>query len=63
MVSKCHIRHVKVFRKFPVRVVCGPSIIDEHGCLRKDNKSVLCNRLGVVQVDPSTSDVVIVDSQ
>ena len=26
MVSKCHLRHVKVFRKFPVRVVCGSSI-------------------------------------
>ena len=40
-----------------------PSLIDEYDCLRKDNKSVLCNRLGVVQVDPSTPDVVIVDMQ
>ena len=37
------------------------SLIDEYGCLRKCNKSVLCNRLGVVQVDPSTPDVVIYD--
>ena len=40
-----------------------PSLIYEYGCLRKGNKSVLCNLLGVVQVDPSTSDVVIVDMQ
>ena len=40
-----------------------PSLIYEYGCLRKGNKSVLCNRLGVVQVDPSTPDVVIVDMQ
>ena len=31
--------------------------------MRKGNKSVLCNRLGVEQVDPSTPDVVIVDMQ
>ena len=40
-----------------------PSLIDEYGCLWKGNKSVLCNRLGVVQVDPSTPDVVIGDMQ
>ena len=40
-----------------------PSLIYEYGCLRKGNKSVLCNRLGVVQVDPSTPDVFIVDMQ
>ena len=40
-----------------------PSLIDEYDCLRKANKSVLCNRLGVVQVDPSTPDVVTVDMQ
>ena len=40
-----------------------PSLIDEYCCLRKRNQSVLCNRIGVVQVDPSTSDVVIVDMQ
>ena len=41
-----------------------PSFIDEYGCLLKGNKSVLCNRIGVVQVDPSsTSDVVIVNMQ
>ena len=40
-----------------------PSLIDEYGCLRKGKKSVLCNRLGVVQIDPSTPDVVIVDMQ
>ena len=40
-----------------------PSLIDEYGCLRRGNKSGLCNRLGVVQVDPSTPDVVIVDIQ
>ena len=40
-----------------------PSLIDGYGCLRKGKKSVLCNRLGVVQIDPSTPDVVIVDMQ
>ena len=40
-----------------------PSLINVYGCLRKGNKSVLCNRLGVVQVDPSTPDVVTVDMQ
>ena len=40
-----------------------PSLIDDYGCLWKRNQSVLCNRLGVVQVDPSTPDVVIVDMQ
>ena len=40
-----------------------PSLVDEYGCLRKGNNSVLCNRLGVVQVDPSTPYVVIVDMQ
>ena len=39
------------------------SLIDEYRCLRKGNKSVHCNRLWVVQVDPSTPDVVIVDMQ
>ena len=40
-----------------------PSLIGECGYLRKGNKSVHCNRLGVVQVDPSPPDVVIVDMQ
>ena len=39
------------------------SLIDEYDCLRKANESVLCNRLGLVQVDPSTPDVVTVDMQ
>ena len=39
------------------------SLIDEYDCLRMANISVLCNRLGVVQVDPSTPDVVTVDIQ
>ena len=44
--------------------MCGPpSLIGEYDCLRKANKSVLCNRIGVVQVDPSTPDVVTVDMQ
>ena len=40
-----------------------PSLIDEYGCLRKGNTSAICNRLGVVQVDPSAPDVFIVDMQ
>ncbi|KAG1662802.1 hypothetical protein GQR58_020746 [Nymphon striatum] len=31
-----------------------PSLIDECGCLRKGNKAVLANRLGIEQVDAST---------
>ena len=59
---------VKDYHKFSVSFqyeLCAvpPSLIGEYGCLRKGNKSVLCNRLGVVQVDPSTPDVVIVDMQ
>jgi len=40
-----------------------PSIIDEYGCLRKGNKSVLANRLGVKQLDAPAPDIVIVDAQ
>ena len=40
-----------------------PSLIDEYGCLRKGNKSVLVNQLGVEKVDASKPHVVIVDIQ
>ena len=55
-------------RKFSVSFqyeLCAvpPSLIDEYDCLRKGNNTVLCNRIGVVQVDTSTPDVVIVDMQ
>lgn len=38
-----------------------PSLIDEHGCLRKGNKSVLVKRLGVVDFSPPIADTIIVD--
>ena len=40
-----------------------PSLIDEYGCLRKGNKSILANRLGLKQVSAPAPDIVIVDMQ
>ena len=37
------------------------SLIDEHGCLRKGNKSGLVKRLGVLEILPVPADIVIVD--
>ena len=37
------------------------SLIDEHGCLRKGNKSGLVKRLSVLEILPSAPDIVIVD--
>ena len=39
------------------------SLIDENGCLRKGNKSILANRLGLKQVSVPAPDIVIVDMQ
>ena len=38
-----------------------PSLVDEHRCLRKGNKSDLVKRLGVPQTTPSAAEAVIVD--
>ena len=38
------------------------SIIDEYGCLRKGNKSVIVQRLGVLEANPPVPDVVLVDA-
>ena len=38
------------------------SLIDEYGCLRKGNKSVLTQRLGVIDSNPNGPDVVLVDA-
>ena len=35
-----------------------PSLIDEYGCLRKGNKFILCNRLGLKQVSAPAPDIV-----
>ncbi len=40
-----------------------PSLVDEYGCLRKANKAVLVQRLGVKHHQPRRPDVVIVDGQ
>ena len=40
-----------------------PSLVDEYGCLRKGNKTVLMHRLGVKQCQLQRPDVVIVDAQ
>ncbi|KAJ8400373.1 hypothetical protein AAFF_G00397560 [Aldrovandia affinis] len=37
------------------------SIIDEYGCLRKGNKSVIVKRLGILVPNPQVPDVVLVD--
>jgi hypothetical protein len=38
-----------------------PSLIDEHGCLRKGNKSMLVKRLSVVDISPAAAEILIVD--
>ena len=38
-----------------------PSLIDEHGCLRKGNKSDLVKHLGAPETHPSTPETIIVD--
>jgi hypothetical protein len=40
-----------------------PSLIDECGCLRKENKTTLVNRLRLKQVSASAPNIVIVDMQ
>ena len=41
--------------------VVPSSLMDEYGSLRKGNKSGLVKRLGVIDMDPTVADVVIVD--
>lgn len=38
------------------------SIIDEYGCLRKGNKSVIIQRLGILVPNPHPPDVVLIDA-
>ena len=38
------------------------SIINEYGCLRKGNKSVLIQRLGILEPNPPVPDVVLIDA-
>ena len=37
------------------------SLVDEHGCLRKANKSGLVKRLSMLEVLPTSPDTIIVD--
>ena len=39
-----------------------PSIIDEHGCIKKGNKAVLVNQLGVTASNPPSPDKLLVDA-
>jgi len=39
-----------------------PSLVDEYGFLRKGNKSVLVNRLGVILKNPSPPDTLLMDA-
>ena len=38
------------------------SIINEYGCLRKGNKSVLVQRLGILEPNPPVPDVILIDA-
>ena len=40
-----------------------PSLTDEYGCLRKRNKSIIDNRLGLKQISAPAPDIVVVDMQ
>ena len=37
------------------------SLLDEHSCLRKANKSGLVKHLGVLEVSPTSPDAIVVD--
>lgn len=55
-------REIKLEHLFAYELCAVPSsLIDEHGCLRKGNKSDLVKRLGVPETPPSTPDTIILD--
>ena len=39
------------------------SLIDEYGCLRRDNKAVLASRLSVLHQNTVAPDIIVVDAQ
>ncbi len=58
-------RGVKIKRKtvYDLRAICvPPSLIDEHGCIKKGNKAVVINRLGVTVSKPPSPDKLFVDA-
>jgi hypothetical protein len=55
-------RQMEIEPLFAYELCAVPSsLIDEHGCLRKGNKSGLVKRLGVFQNLPTPAEIVIVD--
>ena len=55
-------RQIELEPLFAYELCAVPSsLIDEHGCLRKGNKSDLVECLGVLETLPNTADAVIVD--
>ena len=55
-------RQIELELLFAYELCAVPSsLIDEHGCLRKGNKSDLVKCLGVLETLPNTADAVIVD--
>ena len=47
---------------FAYELYAVPSLlIDEHGCLRKGNKLGLVKRLSVLEISPTSADIVIID--
>ena len=55
-------RHMNIQSPFAFELCSVPaSLIDEQGCLRKGNKSLLVKRLGVLDISPAAADIVIVD--
>ena len=55
-------REIELEHLFAYELCAVPSsLIDEHGCLRKGNKSDLVKRLGVPETLPTTPDTIILD--
>ena len=55
-------RQIKLEHLFTYELCSVPSsLLDEHSCLRKANKSALVKRLGVLDVLPVTPETVVVD--
>ena len=55
-------REIQLEHLFAYELCAVPSsLIDEHGCLRKGNKSDLVKRLGILETRPTAPDAVIID--
>ncbi len=55
-------RQIDLGRLFTYELCSVPSsLLDEHSCLRKANKSGIVKRLGILDVSPTAPDTVVVD--